>query len=158
MFPSSPLATPNSRCIRNSPKISANFSMSECLEISRIIRLINYRYCITTPHYEQTVATSKSVTLLNSVFEVWHKIVLPFQKSEKKHCGAITFPPKSVTSMFLCHAFKRKTCCSASTFFENLGFRIQRPYPFQNPGLKVWHFHRSFHHSQMSDEIGFSDS
>ena len=84
MNPSSPLAIPNSRCFRNSPKISANFTLSGCPEISRIIRRINYRYYITMPHYRQAVAKAKNVTLFNPVFEVWHKIVLPFQKSEEK--------------------------------------------------------------------------
>ena len=86
------------------------------------------------------------------------ELYYPTENRRKKHCCAITFPHKCVTSTSLCHAFERKTCCSASTFFENLGFRIQRPCPFQNPGLIAWHFHRSIQHSQMSDELQFSDS
>ena len=78
MNPSSPLATLNSRCIRNSPKFSANFSSSRCPKISRIIRLISatrYMWWYVTLLVRKTVAPQR--------------LFLAFSHSEYKHTAHI---------------------------------------------------------------------
>ena len=96
MNPSSPLAAPNSRCIKKSPKFSANFSLfrrqGKLAELfGELIAGIISR-CLATGKLLQR----KNATLLNPILRFDRKLYCPVKTRRKKHYGTITFHFKSV--------------------------------------------------------------